>query len=60
MIVYFSFQAYLTICDSLIVFSKNIGEKELLRPLVFEPDKSLQNQLSSFLMDKVFLEEDDG
>ncbi|XP_060595340.1 cohesin subunit SA-1-like isoform X2 [Ruditapes philippinarum] len=51
--------AYVTICDSLIIFSKNLGEKEMLRPLVFEPEKSLQNQLSSFLMDKVFLEDDD-
>ncbi|KAL4220722.1 Cohesin subunit SA-2 [Mactra antiquata] len=51
--------AYVTICDSLIIFSKNLGEKETLKPLVFEPEKGLQNQLSSFLMDKVFLEEDD-
>ncbi|XP_053403143.1 cohesin subunit SA-1-like [Mercenaria mercenaria] len=51
--------AYITICDSLIIFSKNLAERELLRPLVFEPEKSLQNQLSSFLMDKVFLEDDD-
>ena len=50
----------MTVCDALIVFSKNIGDKEPQKTLVYEPDKSLQNQLSSFLMDKVFIEDDDG
>lgn len=54
------FQAYITICDALIIFSKNLAEKDSENVLVFEPDKSLQNQLTSFLMDKVFLEDDDG
>ena len=56
----YTLQAYVTVCDALIVFSKNIGDKEPQKTLVYEPDKSLQNQLSSFLMDKVFIEDDDG
>ena len=52
-------EAYVTICDSLIVYSKNLSEKEGLKPLVYEPDKGLQKQLSNFLEDKVFLDDDD-
>ena len=52
--------AYVTICDSLIIYSKNLGEKAGLKPLVYEPDKNLQKQLSNFLEDKVFLDDDDG
>lgn len=37
-----------------------MADKEPQNVLVYEPDKSLQNQLSSFLMDKVFVEDDDG
>ena len=52
--------AYVTICDSLIIYSKNLGEKAGLKLLVYEPDKNLQKQLSNFLEDKVFLDDDDG
>lgn len=52
-------EAYISICDLLIVFSKHLGENSLLKPLVYEPDKSLQSQLSGFLTDKVFVEDDD-
>ncbi|KAL3847142.1 hypothetical protein ACJMK2_018071 [Sinanodonta woodiana] len=51
-------EAFVTICDSLVVFSRNL-ENPTLKPLVYEPEKSLQNQLSSFLMDKVFVEDED-
>ena len=53
-------EAYVTICDSLIVYSKNLGEKEGLKPLVYEPDKALQKQLSNFLEEKVFLDDEEG
>lgn len=52
-------EAYVTICDSLIVYSKNLGEKEGLKPLVYEPDKALQKQLSNFLEEKVFLDDEE-
>lgn len=32
----------------------------MMRPLVYEPDKNLQQQLSNFLTEKVFIEDDDG
>ncbi|WAR03233.1 STAG1-like protein [Mya arenaria] len=54
------YQAYLTICDSLVVYGKQLAERESQNVLVYDPDKSLQNRLTSFLMDKVFLEDDDG
>ena len=52
-------EAYITICDMLIVFSKNIAQNPVLEPLIYDPDKNLQNQLGSFLNDKVFIEDDD-
>ncbi|XP_052800827.1 cohesin subunit SA-2-like isoform X2 [Mya arenaria] len=52
-------EAYLTICDSLVVYGKQLAERESQNVLVYDPDKSLQNRLTSFLMDKVFLEDDD-
>ncbi|XP_041354006.1 cohesin subunit SA-1-like isoform X2 [Gigantopelta aegis] len=52
-------EAYITICDLLVIFSRHLGDNQLLQPLVFEPDKSLQSQLNNFLMDKVFVEDDD-
>jgi cohesin complex subunit SA-1/2 len=53
-------QAYVTICDLLIVFSRNLAQNPLLEPLVYEPDKNLQAQLGDFLNEKVFIEDDDG
>ena len=31
-----------------------------MEPLVYEPDKNVQGQLSGFLNDKVFVEDEDG
>ena len=54
---YFStFQAYISICDLLIVFGKQTPIKSLL----YEPDKSMQLNLVNFLNEKVFVEEEDG
>ena len=44
----------------LIVFSKNLSNTPTFEPLAYEPDKNLQLQLSGFLNDKVFIEDDDG
>ncbi|CAI9736491.1 cohesin subunit SA-1 isoform X1 [Octopus vulgaris] len=52
-------EAYITICDLLIVFSKHLGENALLKALIYEPDKNLQAQLCGFLSEKVFVEDDD-
>lgn len=53
-------EAFITICDLLIVFSKNMASNEVMKPLVYEPDKNLQQQLSNFLSDKVFVDDEDG
>ncbi|KAK6195975.1 hypothetical protein SNE40_001290 [Patella caerulea] len=53
-------EAYITICDLLVVFSRNLAEFHPdMKQLVFEPDKNLQNELSNFLSEKVFVEDDD-
>jgi len=43
-----------------VIYSKHLLEREGQKTLMYESDKSLQNHLTSFLMDKVFLEDDDG
>nr|KAG5693533.1 hypothetical protein BaRGS_019859 [Batillaria attramentaria] len=53
-------EAYVTICDLLIVFSKHLGDgNPLMKPLVYEVDRSLQSHLSNFLTEKVFVEDED-
>ncbi|XP_046568890.1 LOW QUALITY PROTEIN: cohesin subunit SA-2-like [Haliotis rubra] len=52
-------EAYVTICDLLVVFSKHLGENAVMKPLVYEPDKNMHLHLSNFLSEKVFVEDDD-
>ncbi|CAH1781721.1 unnamed protein product [Owenia fusiformis] len=51
-------EAFITICDLLIVFSKHMGNP-LFAPLIFEPDKHMQAKLSGFVNEKVFIDDDD-
>ena len=53
-------EAFITLCDMLIVFSKHLGQNAVMDPLVFEPDKNLQMHLAGFLNEKVFVDDDDG
>jgi len=54
-------QAYLCICDLLIIFSHSITQTSpQLQPLVFDTGKDIQVRLTHFLNDKVFIEDDDG
>ena len=54
-------QAYLCVCDMLIIFSHSIKQTSpLLEPLIFDAGKELQLRLTRFLNDKVFIEDDDG
>ena len=54
-------QAYLTICDQMIVFSPHMAEQNpLLGPLVFHVEPKLTSHLNEFLMNTVFVEDDDG
>lgn len=52
-------EAFITICDLLLVFCKQLGDNPSMESLVFEPDKFLQAKLCGFIQMKVFIEEDD-
>uniref|UniRef100_A0A668AS47 STAG2 cohesin complex component a n=1 Tax=Myripristis murdjan TaxID=586833 RepID=A0A668AS47_9TELE len=54
-------QAFTILCDMLMIFSHQImsSGREQLEPLVFTPDSSLQAELLSFILDQVFIDQDD-
>ncbi|KAM3911876.1 cohesin subunit SA-2 isoform 2-T2 [Leptodactylus fuscus] len=54
-------QAFTILCDVLMIFSHQIvvGGREALEPLVYSPDSSLQSELLSFILDHVFIDQDD-
>lgn len=56
-----SLQAFTILCDLLLIFSHQImsSGREHLEPLVFTPDSSLQAELLSFILDQVFIDQDD-
>lgn len=49
------------LCDLLMIFSHQLttGAREGLQPLVFNPDSTLQNELLNFILDHVFIDQDD-
>jgi cohesin complex subunit SA-1/2 len=49
------------LCDLLMVFSHQLvsGGREGLEALVFNPDSTLQNELLTFILDHVFIDQDD-
>ncbi|XP_059146359.1 cohesin subunit SA-1-like isoform X2 [Physella acuta] len=53
-------EAYVTICDLLIVFSPHLAEINLLlKPVVYDVEPKLTAHLGEFLQMKVFVEDDD-
>lgn len=52
-------EAYLTICDLLVIFCDQLGNNPALQDLVYEADRSLQIQLNDFIQHYVFILEDD-
>ncbi|KAI4872694.1 hypothetical protein NFI96_032481, partial [Prochilodus magdalenae] len=54
-------QAFMLLCDLLMIFSHQLmaGGREGLQPLVFNPDSALQNELLNFVLDHVFIEQDE-
>lgn len=44
-----------------MIFSHQLttGAREGLQPLVFNPDSTLQNELLNFILDHVFIDQDD-
>lgn len=55
------FQAFTILCDLLLIFSHQImsSGREQLEPLVYTPDASLQAELLNFILDQVFIDQDD-
>uniref|UniRef100_A0A8C3VCC6 Cohesin subunit SA n=1 Tax=Catharus ustulatus TaxID=91951 RepID=A0A8C3VCC6_CATUS len=56
-----STKAFTILCDVLMIFSHQImtGGRDMLEPLVYTPDSSLQSELLSFILDHVFIDQDD-
>uniref|UniRef100_A0A8D0AUJ1 Cohesin subunit SA n=1 Tax=Sander lucioperca TaxID=283035 RepID=A0A8D0AUJ1_SANLU len=54
-------QAFTILCDLLMIFSHQImsSGREQLEPLVYTPDSSLQADLLNFILDQVFIDQDD-
>uniref|UniRef100_A0A4W3J4B5 Cohesin subunit SA n=1 Tax=Callorhinchus milii TaxID=7868 RepID=A0A4W3J4B5_CALMI len=54
-------KAFTILCDILMIFSHQIvsGGREVLEPLVYTPDSSLQSELLSFVLDHIFVEQDE-
>uniref|UniRef100_A0A4W4GFR2 Cohesin subunit SA n=1 Tax=Electrophorus electricus TaxID=8005 RepID=A0A4W4GFR2_ELEEL len=54
-------QAFTILCDLLLIFSHQIisGGREVLEPLVYMPEASLQSELLSFILDHVFIDQDE-
>uniref|UniRef100_A0A7N8Y760 Cohesin subunit SA n=1 Tax=Mastacembelus armatus TaxID=205130 RepID=A0A7N8Y760_9TELE len=56
-----SLKAFTILCDLLLIFSHQImsSGREQLEPLVYTPDSSLQAELLNFILDQVFIDQDD-
>ena len=52
-------EGFITICDLLIVFSKQMGSNAVMVPLIYDPNENLQNMLSDFVQEHVFIEEEE-
>uniref|UniRef100_A0A8C7Y5B1 Cohesin subunit SA n=1 Tax=Oryzias sinensis TaxID=183150 RepID=A0A8C7Y5B1_9TELE len=54
-------QAFTILCDLLLIFSHQMvsGGREHLEPLVYSPEDSLQAELLTFILNHVFIDQDD-
>ncbi|XP_046906414.1 cohesin subunit SA-2a isoform X1 [Hypomesus transpacificus] len=54
-------QAFTILCDALMIFSHQIvsSGREQLESLIYTPDSSLQAELLSFILDHVFIDQDE-
>jgi cohesin complex subunit SA-1/2 len=55
------FQAFTILCDALMIFSHQIvsSGREQLEALIYTPDSPLQAELLNFILDHVFIDQDD-
>uniref|UniRef100_A0A673YE76 Cohesin subunit SA n=1 Tax=Salmo trutta TaxID=8032 RepID=A0A673YE76_SALTR len=56
-----STNAFTILCDTLMIFSHQIvsSSREQLEALIYTPDSSLQAELLNFILDHVFIDQDD-
>uniref|UniRef100_A0A8D3BMK7 Cohesin subunit SA n=1 Tax=Scophthalmus maximus TaxID=52904 RepID=A0A8D3BMK7_SCOMX len=56
-----SLKAFTILCDLLLIFSHQMmsSGREQLEPLVYTPDSSLQAEMLNFILDQVFIDQDD-
>lgn len=61
LLLLFLSQAFTILCDLLLIFSHQMvsGGREHLEPLVYSPEDSLQSELLSFILNHVFIDQDD-
>lgn len=61
-LIFACFQAYLTICDLMVVFCNQLftNPNPLLGDLVYEADKALQTMLNEFIQNNVFVYQEEG
>uniref|UniRef100_A0A672JQL2 Cohesin subunit SA n=1 Tax=Salarias fasciatus TaxID=181472 RepID=A0A672JQL2_SALFA len=54
-------QAFTILCDLLLIFSHQMvsGSREHLESLIYSPEDSLQSELLSFILNHVFIDQDD-
>uniref|UniRef100_A0A8C9T057 STAG2 cohesin complex component n=1 Tax=Scleropages formosus TaxID=113540 RepID=A0A8C9T057_SCLFO len=54
-------KAFTVLCDMLLIFSHQIvsSGRDMLELLVYSPDSSLQSELLNFILDHVFIDQDD-
>lgn len=56
----FKEEAYVTICDFLILFCSQLSSSPHLSTLVYQPDRALQHMLNDFIQSYVFIDEEIG
>ncbi|KAL3194332.1 hypothetical protein MRX96_016455 [Rhipicephalus microplus] len=50
-------EAFVSICDLLMIFCRQLGDSEPFNALVYEPDRALQANLGDFIQNNVFVED---
>uniref|UniRef100_A0ABM0MT92 Cohesin subunit SA-2-like n=1 Tax=Saccoglossus kowalevskii TaxID=10224 RepID=A0ABM0MT92_SACKO len=54
-------ESFITVCDLLVTFSKQLGKNAaVLSSLIYTPDRDLQDNVTSFITENIFVEEDDA
>ncbi|MPC97168.1 Cohesin subunit SA-1 [Portunus trituberculatus] len=55
-----SIPAYVTMCDLLIIFSRQLSSNPAVAGLKYEPDRGMQHLLNNFIQTYVFIDDEGG